>query len=385
LRRILQRAAVVYNGLGTPRRNGALLLQEALGKRTVIAVGDGDELQADHPEAHLETFPFALSPAPVNAHTHLDLSGMPYRPGSYEDFIQAVIGHMREGRRSLSAAKAGADELLATGTRVIGDIVTQDEVMRYLLAHEELEGVAYWEVFGPDPADAERILKETERRLVHFQALQRPGGMRAGLSPHTPHTVSAPLLSGLASLARGLRVPMQIHVAESESETLLHRDGSGPLAGPMTRWNPSWRPSGTSPVGYLDRLGVLQGAPTLVHMVHVSDQDISTVQRHGCTVVHCPRSNQALACGRFPWERYARLGVTVALGTDSRGSSPSLSVEEEAAAASRLHGEKAGAQSLVRAAVKGGYRALGLKPPRFVRGDDASAVHGWRALPEWAG
>lgn len=382
MRRVLHLAPVVYNGLGTPRRDGGIVVQEALGKQTVIKVGAADELREAFPDAIPEEAPFALSPAPVNAHTHLDLSTMPYSQGPYERFIAQVIAHGRSGGRTLESAEAGVAELLAGGTRVLGDIVTAPEVMRYLLGHAELSGVAYWEVLGPDPDEASAILSETARRLAEFRALERPGGMRVGLSPHSPHTVSAPLLRGLAALAARERLPMQIHVAESAGEVALHRDGSGELAEAMASFLPHWQPSGLTPVGYLERLGVLSAHPTLVHMVHVDDADIATAQKHGCSIVHCPRSNSALGCGRFPWERYARQGVTVALGTDSRGSSPSLSVEEEVAFAHRVHGERAGPQALVRAAVKGGYRALGLTPPRFLRGDDAAIVHSW-AVGDW--
>jgi cytosine/adenosine deaminase-related metal-dependent hydrolase len=377
LRRVLHRAPIVYNGLGMPRKDGGVLVQEALGKRTVVAVDDGALLAHSYPDAVRCDEAFALSPAPVNAHTHLDLSEMPYTECSYDEFVPAVMDHGRKGRRSLASARAGVAELLAAGTRVVGDIVTREDVMRLLLGHEELSGVAYWEVVGPDPADAERILEETERRLDEFAPLARPGGMRLGLSPHTPHTVSGPLLKGLTVMARRRRLPMQIHVAESVGEIDFHRDGSGPLATLMSPWIPDWRPSGLSPVAYLESLGVLEANPVLVHMIHVSNEDIATVEHNGCVVIHCPRSNVALGCGRFPWERYARQGATVAIGTDSRGSSPSLRVEDEVAAAKVLHGSRAGAQRLVWAAVKGGYRALGMTPPRFVRGDDASILHSW--------
>lgn len=378
VKRTLHRAPIVYNGLGNPRRDGAIVVQEALGNRTVAAVGGSEELRQAFPDAEVESVPFAISPAPVNAHTHLDLSSMVYTESPYEEFIPAVIAHGRRGERSLRSAQEGVAELLAAGTTVVGDIVTRDEIMRFLLGHEQLTGVAFWEVLGPDPADAERILAETEDRLREFKTLERLEGVKVGLSPHAPHTVSAPLLRGLAALARRMNLPMQIHVAETEGERALHTGGTGRLARAMEGWLPAgWEPSGLTPVAYLHSLGVLRAAPNLVHMVHVSDEEIALVQKYSCTVVHCPRSNIALGCGRFPWERYARQGVTVAIGTDSRGSSPSLSVEEEVFAALELHGDKAGAQALVRAAVKGGYRAFGLKPPRFVRGDDAGILHSW--------
>ena len=143
----------------------------------------------------------------------------------------------------------------------------------------------------------------------------------------------------------------------------------------------SWQPSGLTPVQYLAELGVLDARPTLVHMVNVPEGDIKTVAKAGCVVVHCPRSNEALECGRFPWELYAKHGVEIALGTDSRGSAPDLNIEHEVAAAKALHGDKVSPLALVRAAVKGGSRALGVTPPRFARGDSLDALFIWNELP----
>ncbi|MEJ2668186.1 MAG: amidohydrolase family protein [Deinococcales bacterium] len=292
LERTILHAEVVYDGLGTPREDAAVVVQDDGTRRQVIAVESLARARESFPDAGESDAGFALSPAPVNAHTHLDLSGMAFEAGSYDAFVRAVIRHRRD-------------------------------------------------------------------------------------QAHTPHTVSGPLLTRLARLARGERLPMQIHVAETADERTLHGRGEGPLAALLAEFGVAWRGSGASPVGYLESLGVLDAAPTLVHMVHVDDADVRAVQRAGCAVVHCPRSNEALGCGRFPWELYARFGVDVAFGTDSRGSSPSLAVTEEVAFSRTLHGGKANPRALVRAAVKGGYRALGMTPPRFTRGAPADAVFVW--------
>ncbi|MBS3933056.1 MAG: amidohydrolase family protein [Truepera sp.] len=374
-RRILA-AEVVYNGLGTARADGAVVVQGEGKDAQIIAVDSLERIKQRFPEAPVTRVGFAISPPPVNAHTHLDLSRLPYFRGDYVSFIRHVIAGNRQ--RGLEAARDGLAELRRHGVRVVGDIVAREEVMTLLLSESDLSGVAYWEVIGPDSAETERIFNETVAKVRAFRRLERPGGVRVGLSPHTPHTVSAPLLQRLAQFARTDGLPMQIHVAETPFEAALHRTGTGPLAEFMRAFGASWQPSGLSPVGYLASLGVLEARPTLVHMVHVDDEDVRAVQRAGCAVIHCPRSNEALECGRFPWEQYAKHGVDVALGTDSLGSAPDLSLEAELSAAAALHGSKASPLALVRAAVKGGYRALGLPPPRFGRGDSASGLYFWR-------
>ncbi len=377
LRLELLHAEVVYNGLGTPRTDAAAVVQDDGTDRRLIGIERLERARSLYPEALERDAGFAVSLAPVNAHTHMDLSDMPYTPGEYIDFILAVVRHTRAGHRGLDAARRGVDALLASGVHVVGDIVTDGDVMRALLSDSRLQGVAYWEVFAPREEEADQAFERTRAEVEAFRRLERPGGMRVGVSPHTPHSVSAPLLQRLAVWCQAESLPMQIHVAETAAETALHHDGSGPLAELLRGLGVTWRGGFRSPVAYLDALGVLATSPTLVHMVAVDEEDVRLVQRAGSAVVHCARSNEALGSERFPWEMYAKHAVDVAIGTDSLGSSPSLSVVQEVAAARLLHGAKAAPQALVRAAVKGGHRALGLTPPRVQRGDSADNLFLW--------
>jgi aminodeoxyfutalosine deaminase len=379
-RRILAAAQLLYDGLGRPRRDAAALIQTEPPPARLIAVGDRAALRDANPDAASMPIAEVIAPAPVNAHTHLDLSTMPHDAwGGYLGFVRAVLAHGRAGGRNLAAARAGLAELRSVGTDTIGDIVTDEAVLTMLLDEPNLAGVAYWEVIGPDPTEAETIFAATIARIARFRARERPGGVRVGLSPHAPHTVSAPLLTRLANYARAEGLPLQIHVAEDAAELPLHASGDGPIRdafGPFLR---HFVPSGRTPIGFLASLGVLHARPTLVHAVHVDDDDLRLLQRAGCAVVHCPRSNATLGSGTFPWAAYARHGVSVALGTDSRASGSTLSVIDEWRAAQSIHGPAADPTQLVWAAVKGGHRALATPPPRVVRGDPAATLRRWDA------
>jgi aminodeoxyfutalosine deaminase len=376
MQRTLLKSDITYNGLGIPRHDSAVVLQAIEGETRVIAVDELVLVRANFSGATEQDVGFAVTIPVVNPHVHLDLSSMPYTAGSYEDFIRGVIKHDRAGQRNLEAVKQGLETLQGLGTKVIGDIVTAKEVMLWLL-QQDMQGVAYWEVFEPSPEKAEEEFNKTVELLREFKRLEQPGKMKVGLSPHTPHTVSAPLLQKLAALSKQNTLPMQIHVSESPLEAAFHKDARGTLYDMMRPLMGTWQPSGLSPVQYLKSLGVLEAQPTLVHMVNVSEDDIREVQKAGCVVIHCPRSNEALECGKFPWGLYAKHGVTVALGTDSLGSSPSLSIEEETHFAQALHGEAANPLALVWSATKGGYRSLEMSVPRFMRGDSAENVYIW--------
>jgi cytosine/adenosine deaminase-related metal-dependent hydrolase len=93
------------------------------------------------------------------------------------------------------------------------------------------------------------------------------------------------------------------------------------------------------PVPYLASLGVLAARPLLVHAVQVTDEDIRLIAESGCAVVHCPRTNSNLACGRMPLAKYLAADVPVYLGTDGLASSPDLDVRAERGFAAQLHGD----------------------------------------------
>ncbi len=374
----LLKAEILYNGIGTARTNGTVVVQSSGNVMDqIIAVDSFEQARQNFPKATIKDVGFAISPTPVNAHTHLDLTKMPFEKRGYIDFVRAVIEYDQANKhKALENAQAGLKEIYNNGVRTIGDIVRDEEVMKWLLKEPSFRGVAYWEVIGPNPEDAEEIFDSTVKKLRQFKSVEQ-GGIKLGLSPHSPHTVSEPLLIKLSSFAKQNSLPLQIHVAESAMEVDMHKTGCGELMDFMKAFLKNWQPSGLSPVRYLRELGILEARPTLVHCVEVDEDDVREIQRAGCTVVHCPRSNEALGCKRFPWELYMKYGVDVALGTDSRGSSPNLSIRDEADAARNIHGTKLNPLALVRAVVKGGYKALDLQTPRFTRGDRADKLYIW--------
>ncbi len=379
LRRTLLKAKVLYNGIGAARTNGAVVVQSSHeGKDQIIAIDSFEQAKRNFPDATIKDVGFAISSSPVNAHTHLALTKMPLQKGSYVDFVRAVMAYNKVNKhKGLYAAKAGLKEIYSSGIKVIGDIVRDEEVMKWLLQEPSLKGVAYWEVIGPNAENAEEIFNNVVQKLQQFKPLEREEGVKLGLSPHSPHTVSEPLLVKLSAFAKQNNLPMQIHVAESVAEVEMHKHGTGELMEFMKDFLENWQPTGLSPIKYLKKIKVLDTRPTLVHCVEVDEDDVYEIQRAGCVVVHCPRSNEALGCKRFPWELYMKYGVEVALGTDSRGSSPTLSIRDELFAAKQLHNTKLSPLALIRAAVKGGYKALNMQTPQLTRSDQANKLYIW--------
>lgn len=383
-------ADILYTGMGSPIRNGGVVVSG----QTVAAAGPVAELRQNYPQARELSPRRVISPPPINAHTHLDMSHYEFKSLPYFQWIPEVViaGRLRRG---LEGAQSGLESIRVSGAAGMGDIVWDAAVMEWLLRESEVPGVAYWEVLDPNPATAQATFSAARARLDAWKKLERPGGLRLGLSPHASYTVSHRLFRLLSDYAAGEGLPMQIHVLEHPSEAELFASGTGPLAESFLA---SMKRTGVelsiadvigrqpSPeltaVSYLADLGVLKARPTLIHMVNVTPHDVTAVAQAGCPVVTCPRSNQHLHCGTFPWQAYAAAGVEVALGTDSVASGETLDIHDEVRAAWALHPEL-DPRLVVRAAVKGGTRVVGGRVPFIRRGEAWQESYLWpEASPE---
>lgn len=366
--RLLLHAEVVYNGLGMPRADGGVLLQRAGASLSVADVRDRVGTARAFPEARLVDAGFAISPPVVNALI---------RPGQ-PDVVFDPLATLGAREAAPKEAAVALRALHATGTTVVGAVVADVQVMRLLLADDGLQGVAYWQVSDPLGQNARQTFERTVAQIAELRALERPGGLRVGVSPAAPYLVSAELLRLLSAWARGEGIPVAIRVAQNAAETQLSVAGSGPLARALADAGLPVAPRGVTPVQYLNDLGALAGAPLLLQMVDVGPEDARLVARAGSVVVHCPRVNDRGGDGLFPWQLYQQHSVEVAFGTDSTGHGDDLDVTAEVLAARDLHGASANPRALVRAVVKGGYRALGMRPPQVLRGSTADALVAWR-------
>lgn len=363
---------VLYTGMGGAQTPGGVVI---VGD-TIAATGLPDDLRRQYPQAIVDNVGGVIAPPPVNAHTHLDMSAYDFQALPYFRWIPEVVVGQRE-KRGVPGAHAGADELVRLKVGGVGDIVFAAEVMDALLERDDLQGVLYFELFAPQVEMADAAFARMRELMAGWRSKERPDGLRLGLTPHTPFTVSHRLLKLTAEYAAGEGLPMQIHVAEHPTELELFQTGAGPLwDSRLKAFTPDTfaeiigrEPApDLTPVRYLDELGVLNARPTLIHMVNVTPDDIRRVARAGCAVVTCPRSNHHLECGTFKWADFAAAGVDIALGTDSVASGESLDVREEIQFARTLY-PHLDPRLLVRAAVKGGHRVLGSRAPFIRRGE----------------
>lgn len=274
-----------------------------------------------------------LLPGLINAHAHLELSGLRGQvPGDGDmlAWVQRLFG-LRQGPDA-AAMRAAIAELSASGTAAVLDVSNTGAPFPHLVeaaaaptgwlrARLQLELLAF----------TDAGFEEGRRRQ---QALPQDAGVTSVLTPHSVHALSEGVLRRWAAERRPGEPTPTLHCDECPADRELIAQGTGPWAALLDRWERPWRgalASGRSEVDALQRLGLLGPDLGLVHLLAADAADLDLIAAAGAPVVLCPRSNLHIH-GRLPdAAAMVRRGIPLALGTDSLASNADLDLLAEAA------------------------------------------------------
>ena len=302
----------------------------------------------------------AILPGLVNAHTHIELSGLrgEVSPApSMPEWVRGMLARRAGRAPDVAAMERAVAEAHRCGTALIGDVGNTPAAVAPLRA-AGMPAVVFRELLGFDERDPAGRVERT------CAELDRDGGehLRLRLAAHAPYSVSPALFAAVRAAAEQRRLwPLAVHVADSREERELLRSGTGAwrtLLQELGRWDPGWTTAASSPVGYLDELHWIGPGTLLVHGVHLTDAELRRMAEAGATLVTCPRSNRWTGAGAPPVARFHAAGVHLAVGTDSLASVADLNVFAELAELRRL-APAVPASALLRAATLGGAEALG--------------------------
>jgi aminodeoxyfutalosine deaminase len=319
----------------SPIAEGAIVLDDS---DRIVAVGSNVEMRQRFGGATNTRVEGAMMPALVNAHTHLELSALQVPAQAAAGFIpwaadlmKRITGLAPDLRQA--AIASAISSLEHAGVGAIGDVGnTTASVVS--IAASPLVGTFFHELTGMRQRQTGDAITSAQSERASIPGAW-PDRIRYTIAPHALYSADPALLRDIFTATANYETPTSIHVAEDRDEIEFLRYGSGPWKRTLAQmgFDPQHRCPGTGPLRYLRDLGAFNTnrPPLLVHMVHADHEDRTIAADAGATVVLCPRSNIAIG-GQLPdVPALLSAGISIAVGTDSLASSPSLSPWEEIA------------------------------------------------------
>jgi cytosine/adenosine deaminase-related metal-dependent hydrolase len=344
--------------------DGAVVLS---GKR-IRAVGQWRDLARSNSGASVDLGEVILMPGLVNAHCHLDythMGGQISPPRLFIDWLKLITSTKAQWNTEEYTASwlAGAQMLLSNGTTTVVDIEAVPELLPGVWNSTPLRVISLLEMIG--------ITSRRPPEAVLQQTIDKAAGLAhkrcaIGLSPHAPYSTVVELLKTSSEVAKRRRWLVCTHVAESATEFAMFAEAKGDMFEWLRRSGREMSDCGLgSPVRHLERCGLLGRNLLAAHVNYLARGDAALLGERGVNVVHCPRSHAFFRHDPFPFERLARAGVNICLGTDSLASvvkPPRQSIELDMFTEMRVFAQQHPSISpgrIVRMVTVDGARALG--------------------------
>jgi 5-methylthioadenosine/S-adenosylhomocysteine deaminase len=267
-----------------------------------------------------------ILPGFINGHTHVPMTlfrGL-HDDVTLDDWLHKYIFPAEAKNVTEEFVRWGtrlaAAEQIRSGVTTFADMYYFEDAVAEETKAAGLRGVlgeTFIDFPAPDNKNEAEMLAYTEKFLKRWQGDPL---IHAAPAPHSIYTCSKKTLLDAAALARKYQTPILIHVAEMKKEL-----------------DDSRQQNGTTPVQYLDKIGVLGPDVIAAHCIFVDEADrkILADRKVGC--VHNPSSNMMLASGVSPVSEMRAAGVAVGLGTDGpAGSNNDLDLMEEIDLAAKL-------------------------------------------------
>ncbi|HEU0221133.1 MAG TPA: amidohydrolase [Paracoccaceae bacterium] len=290
----------------TGHRPGHVLIEG----ESIVAVGPGPgpEGQAD---ARIDVGGDLLMPAMVNPHCHMAMSLF---RGLGEDVDDRLFRYVLPLERKFvtpamvrAGSRLAALELIEGGVGTVADMYYFETEVGRVIDEAGLRGLVGQTIADFDPPDHRTIdegFAQFERLAAEFRFHPR---VIPSLAPHAPYSTGPEVLKRVASIWENTGFPVQIHLAEMDSEM-------------------EWcaRNHGCRPVELVARAGLLTEGLIAAHCLHVNPSEIALFAARGVRAAHNARSNAKAGRGIAPIEAMRAAGVKVGIATDGAMSGNTL-------------------------------------------------------------
>ncbi len=294
----------------------------------ISALGPMSDLpDSSEAEITIDAIGHLVMPGLVNTHTHAPMTlfrgmadDLPLMTWLNEHIFPAEAKSVNQEMVYWCSKLAAAEMILAGTTTATDGYFLEDSVAEAFtdcgLRSVAAQGIIDFPAPGiPNP-------KKNVDVAAHF--IDRWQAKNNLITPaifcHSPYTCSADTLKRAKEAARLKNTMLFIHLAETQTEVKQIQEQYS-----------------TTPVRYLDSLGILDKDTVCIHCVWVDEEEIEILAKSGAKVSTCPQSNMKLGSGIAPLKKMLDSGISVGLGTDGCASNNTLDLFSEMDICAKLH------------------------------------------------
>lgn len=304
---IIERGTVVIKGNKIIAVGDATLTSKYLAKKTMDVDGD------------------IVMPGLINTHTHVSMTVFRSLaddvPGRLHRYIFPLESKLVSRDMVRIGANLGNLEMVKGGVTTYSDMYYFEDEVAKTVDKIGMRAILGETVIKFPVADAKNAQEGIKYALNFIEKYKDHPRITPAFAPHAPYTNTTEVLQQITALAKKHKVPVLIHLAESERE-------NEQIAA---------RSNGKTPVEYMASIGSLDERLLAAHMINVSDSDIALIKKANVGVAHNMSANIKSAKGVSPALKMYDEGIRIGLGTDGPMSGNTLSTIDEFNQVAKVH------------------------------------------------
>jgi len=300
----------------------------------IVKVDTINNLKQKYPDIEVKDFGpnSVIYPGFINPHVHLEFSAnrATLKYGDFIEWLYSVIEKREEliSKLTPQVLQNAIEQMLNSGVTTFGAISSFGVDLQTCL--NTPQRVVYFnEVIGSNPAMVDALFSDFKQRLqASFEVANQK--LIPAIAIHSAYSVHPILLKEVLKIAKEKDLITTAHFLESPAEREWLESSSGDFKEFFSKFFNT-----TKAITTIEEfLNSFNSKPTLfTHATQATLSEIEHINKHNHSIIHCPRSNRLLNCGKLDIKPINNL----LLGTDGLSSNYSLSILDELKAALLIH------------------------------------------------
>ena len=296
-----------------PIENGAIVVKN----EKIVDVDTIDEIREKYSQDITDLGDAVIFPGFINAHIHLEHPDLQKIPGDYLSYQKEMhfFSRTAPNEDKIKNITQNVEDTQQYGVIAIADISSQG-LSTELLLKTPLYSRIFLEIEGFKKSDAWDIFRKQQGKITSFP-IKKNVTMHFGMN--SLWTISPELLRQISTNERHTA----LHLGVTDEENNFFLNGKGTIKQylhSIEDFDYSWEKPGVSPLKYFLNNHFYARHNILVHMTHISKEDIEHIKKHPIkiNICLCPRSEENLNIGKAPLDLFQSNGLNICLGTESK-------------------------------------------------------------------